>query len=68
MVNQGKKVKLQKGSFGSTSINNSSGFNREGSIPWYNSKLVSDLEQLNNTNNDIPVHNELSSSQGKTLH
>jgi hypothetical protein len=54
----------------SVPINNSNGFNREDSTQCYNSKSVSELEQLNNTNccsltgNDIPFQSKLNSDQG----
>jgi hypothetical protein len=66
MVNQGRNEKLQKKKRSSRSIpiKNSNRVNREDSIQYNSSKLESELEQLNNTNNDIPAQSELNPDQG----
>jgi hypothetical protein len=64
MVNQGRNEKLQKRSSRSIPIKNSNRVNREDSIQCNSSKLESELEQLNNIKNDIPVQSELNPDQG----
>jgi hypothetical protein len=45
-------------------IQNSNRVNRDDSIQCNGSKSESELEQLNNTKNDIPVQSELNPNQG----